>query len=451
MQFTSLEYVAFFPIAAIACLLATRFRWVAVIATGLVFVLFAGPVHLAVLLGMTVVSYAAGLAIDKWAEQRLGTLLLCLTLAADAGLLCYFKFHGVLAAGVTFAAAHLGLRLPAVATSVFLPIGISYYTFQLIGYVLEIYWGRERAERHFGRLLATIILFPKIVAGPIERPHRLLAQLAAPKPVTSAAAIDGLEQIALGLFKKCVVAERAAVLVDAVYADPRRFTGAPLLVAVFLYGVQIYCDFAGYTDIALGCARILGFELTPNFNAPFSAKSIAEFWRRWHISLSSWTSDYVFRPLSVYLAGTKLFSAVAIPMAIVVSFLVLGVWHGASWTFVAFGLVHGIAVAVTTVTQKRRAAWLRAFPVPVVDRVGNAATVSFYAFSCVLFRAKTVGDATYVLGHAFVGLGSGAGVDLLVRHKDNLEQLALLLLGWAVVRVMRRGLRRVMVERSSAA
>jgi D-alanyl-lipoteichoic acid acyltransferase DltB (MBOAT superfamily) len=404
MAFCSLPYLVFFPLAALFYFAApARHRWAVLVALGLVFLAWASPLAAAVAVAMAAVNFAAAIGLERWAETPRASRLLALVLAADVGALGWFKYQGFFADGANAVGAALGHPLGLAPRAVLLPLGISYYTFQVIGYVLEVHWGRESAERHFGAFLASILFFPKIALGPIERPHHFLPQLREGRPFSEGDLVLGLRRVGWGLFKKCVVADRIGLFVDAVYDRPHELTGLPLLLAVALYVPQIYCDFSGYTDIALGSAKVLGIDLAPNFDRPFSATSVTDFWRRWHISLSSWTGDYVHKPLSLAISmGTRWGKAGQV-LAILASFFVLGFWHGASWGFVVFGLVHGAAVSVEMLLARPRA------PRRIPAWAANALTVVFYAFSCTFFRARTVSDAVYVMGHAFVGLGGLGG------------------------------------------
>jgi D-alanyl-lipoteichoic acid acyltransferase DltB (MBOAT superfamily) len=414
--FHSLPYAVFLPLCALAYWTApARHRWVLLVATGAAFLGSAGRLHLAIAVAMTAVNFAAALALEKWTDTRRGTGVLWLVLLLDVAALGAFKYLGLL----------------------FSPLGISYYTFQLIGYNLEVHWGRERAERHLGRFAASILFFPKLVAGPIERPHRFLAQLGAERPFRAAEVAAGIRQIGWGLFKKCVIADRVALFVDLVYKDPRALTGLPLLVGVAGYVVQIYNDFSGYTDIALGSARVLGIELGPNFDHPFSARSVSDFWRRWHISLSSWTNDYIFKPLSTIVSLKTKLGKAGIVGSLLITFLVLGVWHGPSFGFVVFGLLHGAAVSFEVLTRRPRGAALDRLPAKLADGLRVGATVTFYAFSCVFFRARKLSDAIYIVTHAFRGLGHLGGLQVfapLVYHLGVLVVLVALigLVRWRV-------------------
>jgi D-alanyl-lipoteichoic acid acyltransferase DltB (MBOAT superfamily) len=403
--FNSFEYLVFLPLAVVAYYsVSAQRRWAVLVATGMAFLAFASPWHAAIALGMAAVNFGTGLAIDRWADTPRGARVLFFALLFDVGALGYFKYQGFFVQNMNLLAQFGGVAPPLRAHEVLLPLGISYYCFQLIGYNLEVHWGRQPAEKHFGRFASSILFFPKLIAGPIERPHRFLAELRAQRPFRVDDLSAGLVLIGWGLFKKCVIADRVALFVDVVYQNPRELTGLPLLVGVFAYVVQVYSDFSGYTDIALGSGRMLGIQLSPNFNQPFSARSVTDFWRRWHISLSSWTNDYIFKPLSTYVSLETKWGHAGIVLSILVTFFVLGFWHGPSWNFVLFGLIHGGAVAFELLTKRARGFAASKLPPRIPDGVSHAATLIFYAFSCVFFRARTVGDALYIISHSFRGL-----------------------------------------------
>jgi D-alanyl-lipoteichoic acid acyltransferase DltB (MBOAT superfamily) len=282
------------------------------------------------------------------------------------------------------------------------------------------------------------LFFPKFVAGPIERPHHFVPQLEAAKPFDANNLVAGLKRIGWGLFKKTVVADRLALVIAPVYDSPDDFSGLVLLLTIALYPVQLYNDFSGYTDIALGSARVLGLDICPNFNRPFSARTITDFWRRWHISLSSWTNDYIFRPLSAYTLLNTRRRKLGLCFSITSAFLVLGVWHGATWNFVLFGLLHGAAVSVEALTQRERARLLANLPARVADRLNNVATLSFYALTCVFFRADSVGEALFILARTATGIASITAGDVALFHEQlyRLVVLVVIAAAFSAVRLM---------------
>lgn len=413
----ALEYLIVTACALLLhAILPRRLSWVGFVVAGATFLGFVGPRDLGVALLLTAVNWAAAIGIDKWAETSRGSAVLLATIGFDVVALALYKFGYLLVPHVPALRPLFG----ASATGgLLVPLGISYYAFQLVGYCLEVHWGRGAVERNPGKLAASVLFFPKLVSGPIERPHHFFPQLEGAPRDRLLDLREGLARVAWGACKKAVIADRIAMMIDPVYRHPDAYAGLTLVVAIALYTVQVYTDFSGYTDIALGTARLFGVELQPNFDRPFSSKSITEFWRRWHMSLSSWTSDYVYRPLSMLISLNTRWKRAGLVFSILVTFGVLGVWHGASWSFIAFGLIHGVAVSFEAVTQKTSflpkslsAAW--------ADRVRNALTVGFYALSCTFFRASTVPDALTILKRAFTHVQARAAVDFFSGSKWEL-------------------------------
>ena len=242
------------------------------------------------------------------------------------------------AAGLGLALAPLGLILP---------IGLSFHTFQSLSYVIEVYRGQQRAERHFGIYALYVMFFPQLVAGPIERPQNLLHQFYERHEVDYVSVRDGLRQMLWGLFKKVVVADRLAIYVNTIFGNIEHHTGPTIALATVFFAFQIYCDFSGYSDIAIGAARVLGFNLMTNFHKPYFSQSIGEFWRRWHISLSTWFKDYVYVPLG----GNRVRAARAGCSISWLTFTVSGLWHGAAWTYIIWGALNGVYLVAATLLQ----------------------------------------------------------------------------------------------------
>lgn len=272
-----------------------------------------------------------------------------------------------------------------------------------MSYTIEVYRGRVKAERHLGIYALYVMFYPQLVAGPIERPQNLLHQFREPHDFDLDRVVDGLKLMLWGFFKKVVIADRLGLYVNQVYDASRAHTGWSLIIATYFFAFQIYCDFSGYTDIAIGAAQVMGFRLMDNFNRPYFSKSIAEFWRRWHISLSSWFRDYVYLPLG----GNR----VAVPrwyLNIVIVFLLSGFWHGANWTFFAWGALHGTYIIVGSLT----AAWRgRAYASALLQRVRWShrwvrvlVTFHLVTVAWIFFRADSMAEGWYVLGHLFTGL-----------------------------------------------
>jgi D-alanyl-lipoteichoic acid acyltransferase DltB (MBOAT superfamily) len=293
------------------------------------------PIYLVILFVTIIIDYWAGIYLEKF-EGRSKKLFLAFSILANVGVLAVFKYYGFIASNVYQVVHFFGQEVHFPTLSILLPIGLSFHTFQAMSYTIEVYRGNQKAERNFGIYSLYVMFYPQLVAGPIERPQNLIHQFYEKHTWDTDRVKLGLLQMAQGLFKKVVIADRLAVLVDTVYGDLGSQSGGSLLLAAVFYSFQIYCDFSGYSDIAIGAARVMGFNLMENFNAPYSAKSIPEFWRRWHISLSTWFKDYVYFSLG----GNR----VSVPrwyLNIMIVFVLSGIWHGASWNFVIWGALHG--------------------------------------------------------------------------------------------------------------
>ncbi|MEN6461524.1 MAG: MBOAT family O-acyltransferase [Syntrophomonas sp.] len=279
-----------------------------------------------------------------------------------------------------------------------LPIGLSFHTFQSLSYVIEIYRGRQPAEKHFGIYALYVMFFPQLVAGPIERPQNMLHQFYEKHFVDASRIIFGLELMLWGFFKKIVIADRLALTVNPIFNNVHDYNGLSFILGMVFFSFQIYCDFSGYTDIALGSAKVLGFRLMDNFKQPYFSVSISEFWNKWHISLSSWFRDYVYIPL-----GGSRVSPVVFSRNILITFLLSGLWHGANWTFIAWGGLHGIYYIIsknTLMLRKRLLLITRLNQHPSAHRILQiSVTFSLVTIAWVFFRASSFTDAFYILSH----------------------------------------------------
>ena len=283
-------------------------------------------------------------------------------------------------------------------------IGVSYFVFQAISYLIDVYWRLQEPERHPGIFALYLSFFPKLLQGPIERAGDLLPQLRVPFRFDPDNFRVGLFTFAWGLFKKAVIADRLALYVNSAYGDLPGHAGLPLLIATYLYALQIYYDFSGYTDMALGSARMFNIRLTQNFRTPYLAVSVADFWRRWHISFSRWILDYLFRPLQMHWRNLRQAGTVA---ALIVTFLLSGLWHGASWCFVIWGGLHGLYLASSVAYKPLKKKFSKRFNLGKSRWYGLWQIVVTFHLVClawIFFRSPTVGDAWYVLTHL---LGNG--------------------------------------------
>ena len=402
MNFNSLDYACF--LALIACayyLLPHKIRWLLLLLSSYFFYAcwdwehggLAGDLQswinpksfvkthlfsfLTLILVSTSANYFASHLVHRATRDSLRKIWLAVSLFVSLGLLFAFKYYVLFADTTNYLLAASGNETQMATSRLILPMGISFYTFQSLSYTIDVYRRKIEPEPHFGKFALYISFFPQLVAGPIERASRLLPQFHEPKRLDVAKIESGLRLILWGLFKKMVIADRLADFVQLVYGNVDGYSGTTVLLATYFFAFQIYCDFSGYSDIAIGSARIFGFDLMQNFNLPYLSKSISEFWSRWHISLSTWFRDYVYIPL-----GGSRVSAGRWSTNIMIVFLVSGLWHGAAWTFVVWGAIHGccylIERAWENLTQKLPE------PPQTIKRIGAVAKI-FLTFHVVLF------------------------------------------------------------------
>ena len=352
MRFDSLQFIFFFIVVTLAYYSLQRTgRWILLLLASCYFYIVFKPVYILILLLTIIIDYFAGIWIEKAKGQR-RKLLLALSIITNVGILAIFKYYDFGVENLNFLSwkLHLGFELPflrQINPDIILPIGLSFHTFQAMSYTIEVYRGNQKSERHFGLYALYVMFYPQLVAGPIERPQNVLPQFHVFQPYDFENVKAGLMRMAFGFFKKVVIADRLAMMQGPVFSDPTHHNGLTLLVATFFYTFRIYCDFSGYSDIALGSAQVMGFKLMENFNTPYTSKSIAEFWGRWHISLSTWFRDYLYIPMGGNRAGEgrAYFNRFFV-------FLLSGLWHGASWNFVIWGGLHGLYLMGASVRDK---------------------------------------------------------------------------------------------------
>src|SRR3984885_7919477 len=336
MIFNSFHFLFFFLIVTtIYFLLPYNKRWILLLAASCYFYMAFIPIYILILGFTIVVDYFAGIYIEN-ASGRRRKLFLVFSLIANIGVLAVFKYYNFINHNFSFLLQGFGLTNPIPYLSILLPIGLSFHTFQAMSYTIEVYRGKQKAERHFGIYSLYVMYFPQLVAGPIERPQNLLHQFHEKHRFDAERIQSGLTLALWGLFKKVVVADSLSIYVDAVYGASSHHSGATLLLATYFFAFTIYCDFSGYTDIARGVSRVYGIELMKNFDAPYFTLAIAEFWSRWHISLSTWFREYVYIPLG----GNRVTLGRNFANLFFV-FMLSGLWHGANWTFIVWGALHG--------------------------------------------------------------------------------------------------------------
>jgi alginate O-acetyltransferase complex protein AlgI len=361
------------------------------------------PVYILILGFTIVVDYFAGIFIEKTAGSKKKQFLIA-SLIANIGVLAVFKYYNFINEIITDLLYGVGYDNPIPYLSILLPIGLSFHTFQAMSYTIEVYRGNQKAERNFGIYALYVMFYPQLVAGPIERPQNLIHQFYEKHAFDYHRIVNGLKQILWGLFKKIVIADRLALYVNAVYDNPTEHNGSTLLLATFFFAFQIYCDFSGYSDIAIGAARVMGFKLMTNFNRPYFAKSISEFWKRWHISLSTWFKDYLY----ISLGGNKV-SISRWYFNLFIVFLISGLWHGANWTFLIWGALNGFYLVFAIVTQKFRKSINIALGLNKYVTIHNIIQILFTfiltCFAWVFFRADSVSVAFEIINKIFTEHG----------------------------------------------
>lgn len=402
MLFNSLHFLAFFPIVTILhFLIPHRFRWILLLAASYYFYMAWMPIYALVLLAATGTGYTVAILLSHASEAGKKKILLGSGIAVILGILFVFKyldfFNELL--GLLLYVVRIGYTMPAL--HLLLPLGISFHTFQLLSYLFDVYRGSIVPERHFGIFALYVSFFPQLMAGPIERAAHLIPQFYERHYFNIERTFDGLKLMLWGFFKKIVIADSAAVAVAIVFADPTHFNGPALLFASMLFMAQIYADFSGYTDIARGSAKILGFDLVLNFKRPYASRSISEFWQRWHISLTSWFGDYVFTPLYLTLSRAQIFpwlssyqrNSLIFSFATLVGLTLLGLWHGAGLSFIIFGLSQAIFIIIYHLIKKW---WDR---LPGFLTVGGTLCMVLVGF--ILFRSESFWDGIYIITHLF--------------------------------------------------
>ncbi|MBF0595161.1 MAG: MBOAT family protein [Candidatus Omnitrophica bacterium] len=411
MKLFSLEYGLFLlSVFYIFYLLPHRHQWKLLLAASLGFYMITVPLYVVVPFTICMVSYVAGLLIENTGRNEWKKAIFIMSLMVNIGILIFFKYVDFLTKSFFMALGALqshffqGSAFIAAPSpfNILVPLGISYITFQGIGYTIEIYRGNHRAEKNMGLFFTYLMFFPKIYSGPIERAHHFLPQLHERKTLDYELVSDGLKLIVWGLFKKLIIAERLSKVIDIVFQNPDHYAGIPLIFASVIFLVQLYADFSGYTDIAIGSANVLGFKLTANFNFPLIARSTTELWRRWHISLSTWFFEYVYNPIAI---AKREWNQWAVIYASLVTFLILGLWHGASWKFVVFGLLQGVVLSAEFLTKKFRKIISSKLPEVVNNCIGVMFTVLFFSFSLLFFKAGNFSDAAMMARHYFIFTG----------------------------------------------
>ena len=404
MLFNSLHFLLFFFFTTFAYYsLPPRRRWMLLLIVSCYFYMAFILAYIAILGVVILIDYVAGLYIER-AQGSRRRLLLIISLVANIGLLAFFKYYDFFNEQLTALLSGLSMQNPIpmlgdILPGIVLPIGLSFHTFQSISYTIEVYRGKQQAEKKLGVYALYVLFYPQLVAGPIERPQNMLHQFHEYHPFNWSQVRYGLLLIAGGFFKKVVIADRMALVVDPAFGNAGSTNGSTLLLAAVFYSIQIYCDFSGYTDIAIGAGQVLGIKMMRNFDTPYLSASIAEFWRRWHISLSTWFRDYVYIPL-----GGNRKSVARTYLNTFTVFGLSGLWHGADWKFIIWGLLHGFYLVIGQMWSQRSSSRFMAMTEKSVVggmpayRINQLLTFALVTFTWVFFRAASTSDAFLILG-----------------------------------------------------
>ena len=414
MLFNSIEFLIFFPVVVIVYFLLPQktptIRNIFLLAASCYFYMAFIPVYIIILTIDGFIDYTGSYLIEKYNnDPKLRKLFLILAVSMDVGILVYFKYAYFTADIINFFGMQFSLN-PIVLPKIVLPIGISFHTFQGIGYLIDVYRGKLKAEKNPVTYTVFLMFFPQLVAGPIERAGNLISQFKEKHYLTYENLSQGGRMMLWGMFKKVLIADNAAMFVDAVYKSPESYGTAAIYIAVIFFAVQIYCDFSGYSDIAIGAAQILGFRLMKNFDTPYFATSMTTFWRRWHISLSTWFKDYLYIPLGGNRVSTPRWC-----LNQFITFTVSGLWHGASFTFVVWGFLHGLFLIIEKLTSGIRQKISGFIKLGHFNFVKPFVCVCYtFILTCItwiLFRAATFGDAFYVIKRLFTELPKFESID----------------------------------------
>lgn len=400
MLFNSFTYAIFLPVVfALYWILKDQYRWLLLLLASYFFYMCSSPKYGLLIFSVTLVSYLTAIMIERCSEKGKRKVVLVCAVLVCMGILFFFKYFNFFSSTVSGLMDFVGIRQEPILLNIILPVGISFYTFQTMSYVIDVYKGVTKAEHHFGKYAAFVSFFPQLVAGPIERSNNLLPQVRQRHAFDYEKAMQGVKLMLWGYYKKLVIADGLSEYVQKVFDNPQDYTGFSLIIASVFFTLQIYCDFSGYSDIAIGTAKLFGIDLMTNFKSPYFSGSVREFWSRWHISLSTWFRDYVYIPL-----GGNRVSKIRHYINLMITFLVSGLWHGANWTFLAWGGVHGLTQVVETAIIGKRETKnivLRVFRVAVI--------FLFCSFAWIFFVSNSISDAFYVITNCLKGISSPIG------------------------------------------
>ncbi|MDW5288846.1 MBOAT family O-acyltransferase [Formosa sp. PL04] len=404
MLFNSIDFAVFLPIVFIlywfVCNTKLSIQNLLIVAASYFFYAWWDWRFLSLIFFSTTVDYFIGLALSKHQDEFKRKLLLWTSVSVNLGMLGFFKYYNFFLENFVQAFSLFGSDLRYNSLNIILPVGISFYTFQTLSYTIDIYRKQLKPTNNFVNFMAFVSFFPQLVAGPIERARDLLPQFQVKRTFNFNKAVDGLKQVLWGLFKKMVIADNCAIFVDEFFGNQEAYSGSTLLIGAFFFTIQIYCDFSGYSDIAIGVSRLFGFNLSKNFAFPYFSRNIGEFWRRWHISLTTWFRDYFYIPIGGS-RGSKLFQI----RNTLLIFIVIGFWHGAAWKFIVYGLINALHFLPIIIWGRKKSnkevVKTNSLMPSSKELFGILKTFTFLVLVRVFFRADDLHSAVSYLGEIF--------------------------------------------------
>ena len=437
MLFNSIQFLIFFPVVMMLYFITPfKIRWILLLIASYYFYMCWKVDYIVLIIISTLIDYICSNQMAKLESRKTRKKWLLISIFSNIGILFGFKYFNFFSENIQTLFNQYNIFYEIPLFNVLLPVGISFYTFQTLSYSIDVYNGKTPAQKHLGVFAVYVSFFPQLVAGPIERSNHLLPQFFKEHKFSYDRVKSGLQKMLWGFFKKIVIADNLAILVDGVYNNLDSYTGITLIVATIFFTFQIYCDFSGYSDIAIGSARVMGFELRENFKRPYFSKSIQEFWQRWHITLSSWFKDYLYIPLG----GNRVVKWKWY-YNIIITFLLSGLWHGANWTFIIWGALHGIylIVAITFNYPKKYFSQKISKYSPKIDtKIDVIITFLLVAFAWIFFRANNLDDAIYVIKNMFADLneynnlgGQFRGIGIYLNDLIKYFFLILFLIGYS--------------------
>lgn len=402
MVFTSLNFFIFFPaVIIIYFLLPQKFRWIFLLIASYYFYINIKPVYALLLAGVTLTTWFFTILIEKAKSEKRKRLLLIADIVITLLPLFFFKYFNFVNEGIFTLLDFAGLRWPLPNISLLLPVGISFYTFMALGYAIDVYNDDIKAEKNFGIVALFLSFFPVVMSGPIERATNMFHQFSGKLKFNADMFVKGSQLILWGYFMKLVVADRLGIYIDAVFNNAEQHVGSSLLLAIFMQPIRVYGDLGGYSLIAIGCAKVMGINVIPNFNRPFFATTMSEFWRRWHMSFIKWLTDYIYTPLSFSFRKYRIWGIVT---ALMLTFIISGIWHGAALGFIIWGAMQGMILSIETLTKKRKDFFEKKYLLNSkwwYIMWGCMLTYSLYAFSLIFGTADSVAGSLSIIKKIF--------------------------------------------------